>query len=904
MTTKNEKSNRNKFFNVTDEFRRGEIMDTANNSKTSVPKVFNFIQWMLRAGIACTFIGHGMNALAIKQNWIPLLTVYGFSIEQAKTLLPVIGMADVVVALIIFFHPFRIVVMWAIFWTFITALTRFIAGEGIWEFIERAANWSAPLALLLLSNLKTGESNYKWIKLSQTKEATTNRASLKKLFSAFCLLFFLTESSTAQSLADSSKLVQLKPVNTESIFIQGTQTLDDIQGTYIFSGKKTEVIPLSKSNVALTEKYARQIFSKIPGVFVYDMDGTGNQVNISTRGLDAHRSWEFNIRKDGIITNSDMYGYPASHYNIPMEAVDRIEMVSGTAALQYGAQFGGMLNYISKQPDTSKVISFESINTIGSYGLVSTYEGFSGKINKFRYTAWANKKQIDGYRKNGDSQYGAQGLSVFYDASKKLHLKLDWTHSNYIVHLPGPLTDQQFHTDARMATRSRNYYNPNIHIPSFSLDWKPGKTTTLQFLTSAVIGARNSVLFDKPATVADTISATTLQYTNRQVDIDHFNSYTTELRFLQSYSLFKRTSTFVAGVQYMNNDLHRQQLGKGTTGSDFDLTLVTPGWGRDLHYLTSNFAFFFENHFVISSKFSMNAGMRFEKGGTWMTGTTTYYSDSQLPTEIKHAFPLIGITGLYALSDHVHLHGGYSNAYRPVIFKDIIPASIYEQTDKNLKDAFGYTGELGLNGKYKNLSWSITGFYLKYANRMGTLAQQDENGNLIIFRTNIGDSHTSGIELSLQQEIKLGFKTHISFFTASSFMDARYENAVVKSGNVNVNIAGNKVESVPEWISRNGISFYYSKISLSAQYSYTSGSFADALNTTDASLSGATGYVPAYQLVDLNIAFHVTAQLKLQFNLNNLLDEHYFTKRPQFYPGPGIWPSDGRTFSGTIVIKI
>lgn len=118
------------------------------------------------------------------------------------------------------------------------------------------------------------------------------------------------------------------------------------------------------------------------------MDGTGNQMNISTRGLDPHRSWEFNNRKDGVITNSDMYGYPASHYNIPMEAVERIELVRGTGSLQYGAQFGGMLNYISKQPDTTKKVALESINTLGSYGLVSTYNAVSGKINKFRYSAW------------------------------------------------------------------------------------------------------------------------------------------------------------------------------------------------------------------------------------------------------------------------------------------------------------------------------------------------------------------------------------------------------------------------------------------------------------------------------------------------------------------------------------
>ena len=43
-----------------------------------------------------------------------------------------------------------------------------------------------------------------------------------------------------------------------------------------------------------------------------------------------------------------MYGYPASHYSMPMEAVDHIELVRGTGSLQYGAQFGGMLNYVTK----------------------------------------------------------------------------------------------------------------------------------------------------------------------------------------------------------------------------------------------------------------------------------------------------------------------------------------------------------------------------------------------------------------------------------------------------------------------------------------------------------------------------------------------------------------------------
>jgi Fe(3+) dicitrate transport protein len=718
------------------------------------------------------------------------------------------------------------------------------------------------------------------------------------------LLF--VKGAIGQTSSDTLKTKTLDAVTVEALRInQDIQRLEPIQGTYIYSGKKNEVIDLTQKNVALTQKYARQIFSKIPGVFVYDMDGTGNQTNISTRGLDPHRGWEFNNRKDGILTNSDMYGYPASHYNIPMEAVDRIELVRGTGSLQYGAQFGGMLNYISKQPDTTKSFSFESINTIGSYGLVSTYNGASGKIGKFRYSTWVNKKWITGYRDNSDSQYDAAAISLFYDATKNLHFKLEWTHSNYIIHLAGPLTDQMFQSNPQMSTRSRNYYNPDINVPSLTMDWKIAANTQLRLTTSAVIGARNSVLFDKPANIADTINTTTTkEYNNRQVDIDHFNSYSTELRILHSYKVLGQTNSFTAGIQYMNNDLHRQQLGKGTTGTDFDLTLVTPGWGRDLHYKTNNLAVFAENRWVFAKRFSINTGIRMEMGETNMTGTITYYPDSALPNTIKHNFPLLGISTQYDVTDKINFYGGWSQSYRPVIFKDIIPASIYEVSDKNLKDAYGYNAEIGFRGRWKFLKWDVTGFQLQYDNRLGTIAQTNMAGDLIIFRTNIGDSQTKGIELFAQGDFSLGNRASFSLFTSTSYMDARYQNAIIKSGSENISVDGNKVESTPTWISRNGFTMKYSIISFSALYSYNSESFADALNTVQPSQSGATGLVPSYHLLDFNIAFKLNEKIRLQLNLNNVSNEHYFTKRPQFYPGPGIWSSDGRTYSGTVSIKI
>ena len=246
--------------------------------------------------------------------------------------------------------------------------------------------------------------------------------------------------------------------NTDTILLREVsirtqrQTIDRlpaISGTYIWSGKKTEQINLENTDANIAEKTPRQIFAKIPGVFVYDMDGSGNQTNISTRGLDPHRGWEFNIRADGIMTNSDIYGYPASHFSPPMEAIGRIELVRGTGALQYGAQFGGMLNYVLKQPDTSRQISLESVNSVGSYGLLSSYNAIGGQTGRLQYYAFYSKRVSNGYRDNSESDYDGQGLMLRYRFSNQFTLRAELLRSNYLYHIPGPLTDAQFAVDPR-----------------------------------------------------------------------------------------------------------------------------------------------------------------------------------------------------------------------------------------------------------------------------------------------------------------------------------------------------------------------------------------------------------------------------------------------------------------------
>jgi len=732
--------------------------------------------------------------------------------------------------------------------------------------------------------------------------------TILKTKTTLLFLLFATALLQAQNTTpDSIRSLQLKQVTVKGYRNQQRllAQLPDVQGTYLNAGKKNEVINVQELPANLTEKTARQIFAKIPGAFVYDMDGSGNQVNIATRGLDPHRSWEYNIRQNGVVVNSDLYGYPASHYSMPMESIERIEMVRGSAALQYGATFGGMINYVTKQADTTRRFSFESINAGGSFGLASTYNAIGGKIGKFQYYAYAQYRQSDGYRNNGRSQANSQFARLQYDFSKKFMARVEFGRSNYRYRLPGPLTDSMFYADPRQATRSRNFYSPDIYVPSVTLEWKINNQTTLNLVTSAVLGTRSSVLFDNFANVPDkVIDPVNNLYKSRFVDIDQFHSYTSELRLLHHYQLGGRLkSVFAGGMRYINNDLHRRQRGPGTGGTDYDLSITGP-FARDLHYLTQNVAFFAENLIYLTPKWSVSPGVRFEQGVTRMTGYLSYLDPAEVPNTIKHHFPLFGITSEYKPNSRTRIYGGIVQAYRPALFKDIIPTSILERANKNLKDGQGYNAELGISSSVGNwLKFDITLFQLLNQNRLGN-SLLTENGKNYIYKTNIGNSMHRGVEFNMEATAIQHPNGYISVFTSTSYLNARYQNASIAAGDKNINISGNRVESAPQWISRNGLQMAYKSLAAVLQYSYVASTFADPLNTVKPSANGAVGLVPAYGIWDFNSSYRFNSRFQLKLSINNLTNLQYFTKRPLFYPGPGIWSSDGRSVVVSFGIKL
>jgi Fe(3+) dicitrate transport protein len=135
------------------------------------------------------------------------------------------------------------------------------------------------------------------------------------------------------------------------------------------------------------------------------------------------------------------------------------------------------------------------------------------------------------------------------------------------------------------------------------------------------------------------------------------------------------------------------------------------------------------------------------------------------------------------------------------------------------------------------------------------------------------------------------FKTIV--FANVSVIDARY----IKSQEPGID--NNFVEMVPPIILRSGITVGTHKWSVSYQFNYTHEHFSDASNAV-LTATAVEGIIPTYTVSDLSASWQISKHWRVEASCNNLLNEKYFTRRAESYPGPGIIPSDARSIFLTL----
>ncbi len=388
--------------------------------------------------------------------------------------------------------------------------------------------------------------------------------------------------------------------------------LPELLGTQINAGKKNSLIIMENVQGNLATNTMRQVMAKVPGIQIWENDPSGIQINIGARGLSPNRSWEFNTRQNGYDISSDPFGYPEAYYTPQLNSVQRIQVVRGAGSLQYGPQFGGMVNFILKDgSDLEKPLQFETQQTAGSFGMFNTYNALGGNNGKANYYAFWDRRNGNGSRPNSDYTVNTGYGTFSYKINPRLKIGVELTHFNYLSQQPGGLTDAQFKENHLQSVRSRNWFQVNWNIAALNADYTISDNSRINVKLFGMNGDRNSIGFIQAPTIRDTINTTTLQFNNRRIDIDRYKNMGAELRYVNEYKLGSLKNTIAVGVRYFRGNTVRLQNGKGDTGSEFNLNNIEP-FVTDLNFITNNTAVFAENIIHIGQKFILIPGIRYE----------------------------------------------------------------------------------------------------------------------------------------------------------------------------------------------------------------------------------------------------------------------------------------------------
>ena len=694
----------------------------------------------------------------------------------------------------------------------------------------------------------------------------------------------------------------------EKIF--SLQRLNSVEGTSIYEGKKSEVVLVEQSMANLASNNSRQIYSQVAGLNIFQNDDAGLQLNIGGRGLDPNRSSNFNTRQNSYDISADVLGYPESYYTPPSESLSNIQIVRGAASLQYGTQFGGLVNFITKEPQINQKEEFIFRNSLGSNNLYTNFTSYKGSNNKFRYYTYFNFKQGDGFRKNSYFNSKNFFIKTIYDIDKKSKLSFDLTYFTYLTQQAGGLNDQMFSNDPFQSNRARNWFNVDwlLYNLRFDHDFDLKKSLTISFF--GLNAVRNALGFR--VNRVDQIDSNG----PRDLISGDFNNFGLETKFLNNYNLFNKNAIFVLGSKlYFATNYSKQGPGSDLSNADFTFyndNFPTYSNQSDYKYPNKNISFFGENIINISDNLSVTPGFRLEYINTKARGKFERIVQDAAQNVIQHdtiqenrgnerLFLLSGVGISKKFKNDIELYANFSQNYRSVTFADISTVNPAYAIDPEISDENGYTIDMGLRGNYNNyFSFDANIFHLAYNNRIGFVQRLFDDGNVKAYRTNTGDANIYGLEslidINLRKILGLNSTYIFNTFLNFSLIDSKYISSDEPG------VEGKEVEFVPKYNIKYGIKFGYKNFTSYLQYSFLSSQFSDSSNSLESNLSGVIGQIPAYDILDLSMNYKF-GKIKLETGVNNILNNFYFTRRATGYPGPGIIPSPPRNFYLTLQYK-
>ena len=689
--------------------------------------------------------------------------------------------------------------------------------------------------------------------------------------------------------------------------------LPEVEGTRINSGKKTSFVKPEEFPAIANNNY-REALATTPGLLVSE-EPNSPIINFGYRGLDSQRAEFMQVLKDGISVKNEQFGFPETHYTPVLDAVERIEFIRAGAALQFGPQPGGALNFVMKMPRPDAPFHFTTKNLFGTDDFFQSFTAIDGTVGQFGYYAYYDHREREGFRANSDYNLDNESVRLVFEVSgnDRFVLTLDGYDEEHgepgglrtFIDPTVPLAaNVLYQVDRNASSRFFDRFRLKRYYATLEYQHFFSESTELDF--KAFGGYLSRFSKRQRGGGVGTLPVGAAANTN-SIQLREVWNEGAELRLRHDYQLAGDTSTFAGGL-YFYHALQDRDDQRGTTPNADSGVLRNFATGE-----TTDFAIFAENRFHFG-RLSVVPGMRLENLWQSLEETVNITRPNDLHTADDFSFvPLFSLGVGYALIEgeqaitstttdsketkavvaptmtaggppRLELYATVAQAYRPRTYGELVPTSATGFVNGDLKEGDSLQFELGVRGKpLPYLTFDVGGFYYTFEDQVGEVGNTTQN---------VGDARFVGFEAAAELDIlaMINGGAESPYGRLNLYGNITLLNAEFTAGPSN----GLTPAYAPDYQFKvGGIYRWKDRVKLGLIGTIVDDHFANASNS-------ATHFVPAYQVWDLTGEVNFcNGRIGVFAGINNLFDQDFWAE----VRDEGILPAYRRNYYGGVSIK-
>jgi Fe(3+) dicitrate transport protein len=548
-----------------------------------------------------------------------------------------------------------------------------------------------------------------------------------------------------------------------------------------------------------------------------------------------------------------MFGYPAHYFSPALPMMDKFQFIRGGAALQYGPQPGGVVNYYSVPMTKNQKLHGNVGLTGGSYKLLTTNNAVYGSKGDHSYGVEYYRRQGDGPQRENSDFYADYFQVRDYIFKGKNTYKFAFNGYNSDHGNSGGFSkdngagNNPYGDDQGKATKEHDRLKVSRVQLSTGVEHRIDESSLLDVTLWA--NAYNRYSKSQRGGGFGTFPTGPTSSSN-DITTQKYYGYNGQVRYLKNYTAGGNEHTFTAG--YLNYNLESPIHTERGAAADSNHGSTLTRLDRETH---TN-SFFAENRFMFG-KLMVTPGLRFENIRQVIDERKKTVTGALRHSDITANVPLFGLGAAYHVNDDSQIYANASEAYKPVTFSETVPNINNATISEDIKPSEIFNYELGYRGQTDRMNWDVSAFFIRYENKFGLVGTNYQN---------VGASEHKGADFATEIRTFGNFSLYANF----EYLDARFTRGPQKD---------KTPQYAPKTMTRAGVIYNKDQMKVALMSVIVGRHFANDNNGNGTTAGTKDDFeIPSYTVFDLTGDWAFAKNWVVHGGINNLLDKDYYSR--------------------------